>query len=111
MSYDRPDAYHQPEKFGLKTVGTIQWEEDCYSFDLTAIFRDEYGNLYWADDAGCSCPSPFEDFTSVDKLETGTAGQLQAHLDDRLSRTRWEGDTWTPAPEAAVAEIMREVRA
>lgn len=111
MSYSTPDAYNQPDKFGLQVIGTVQWEEDNYSFDLTAVFKDEHGNLYWADDAGCSCPSPFEDYTSVDKLETGTPEQLQAHLSERLAGTSWKGDTWTPAPASAVAEIMAKVRA
>lgn len=108
MGWGRPDVYSQPEKFGLELIGTIQWEPDSYSFDLTAVFRDKAGTLYWADDSGCSCPSPFEDYTRIEQLTKGMADQLQEHLE--LAMTTWEGDNWTPAPRAAVADLMLKVR-
>lgn len=69
MGYYNPDVYYQPEAFGLELVGEISWHEPCYDFDLTAVWKKSRGEYYLASDSGCSCPSPFEDFTSVESLE------------------------------------------
>lgn len=68
--------YGQPEKFGLRTIGEMQWGEACWSFDLTVVWQDTTtGALYFAEDSGCSCPSPFEntgrdDLTLIDRPQT-----------------------------------------
>jgi hypothetical protein len=70
------DPYYSPEKFGLRTIGEVQWGEACYSFDLTVVWQDvTTGALYYADDSGCSCPSPFESIGrdqlhSIDRPQT-----------------------------------------
>ena len=70
MGYYDPDPFNQPEKFGLTIVHQVDDPDACYSFDMIVLWRhDETGSLYWAQDSGCSCPSPFEDFTSLDALE------------------------------------------
>lgn len=66
------NVYYGPEEFDLKTVGEISWDDEPYQFELTVVWKDNEGNLYWASDSGCSCPSPFEDFYSKDQLETGS---------------------------------------
>lgn len=69
MGYNEPDLYHSPEKYGLEVVGSIEWSEPDWSFDMTVVWKGGVGEYYFASDSGCSCPSPFEDFTSVDMLE------------------------------------------
>lgn len=70
MGWNKPDVYHQPEEFGLTIVASAARYED-YGFDMFVVWRDADGNLLYASDAGCSCPSPFEDVTSVDMLTRG----------------------------------------
>lgn len=56
-------VYYHPEQSGLETVGEVSWGED-YEFDLIVVWRDvASGGFYWAQDAGCSCPTPFEGFS------------------------------------------------
>lgn len=68
--------YGAPEKYGLRTIGEIQWGQESYSFDLTVVWQDTTtGAFYFADDAGCSCPAPFgdtgrNDLTLIDKPQT-----------------------------------------
>ena len=67
------NIYYNPESFDLTTFGQIDWEPDEeYNFDLTVIWRDSDGMYYWAEDSGCSCPSPF--------------GSIQGTWDENLSR-------------------------
>lgn len=66
------DPYNSPKKFGLEIVGETDWSSGCYEFDLTVVWKDAEGNFYWDDDAGCSCPSPFENLHKVEQLNKGT---------------------------------------
>jgi hypothetical protein len=69
MAWGNPDVYYQPEKFDLAPVGEVEMSEPDYSFDIVAVWRHTpTGDLYWARDSGCSCPSPFEDYTSLGDL-------------------------------------------
>lgn len=69
MGYYDPDVYNQPEKFGLTLIDELNDPRADYDFDIFAVWKhEETGKIYWANDAGCSCPSPFEDYTSLDDL-------------------------------------------
>lgn len=102
MSYD---PYYNPEKFGLTTIGEVQWDDDCYGFDLTVVWKHEDGSFYWASDSGCSCPSPFEDYTSLESLESGTKWDalraIQDRSDNYANGTYWTGNNDYAAPQVA----------
>ena len=68
MGYES-NVYYHPEKSGLETVGEIEWSEPDWSFDLTVVWKKTRGEYYLASDSGCSCPVPFDDYTSVESLE------------------------------------------
>lgn len=63
-----PNMYYSPDDFGLTLVTTFNRSEPDYSFDFVCVWHNEDG-YYIAGDSGCSCPSPFEQYTSVDQLE------------------------------------------
>lgn len=78
-----PNFYTDPAKFGLTNIGEIEWGDGCYSFDLTVVWRREFdGKLVYAEDSGCSCPSPFED-QDIPDLTLCTVTELQAQLAKR----------------------------
>ena len=63
------DVYHDPEDFGLKVVAELHYD-DGYDFDIRVVWRHkESGRLYTGRDAGCSCPSPFEDYNKLEDLD------------------------------------------
>lgn len=63
------NPYYNPDDCGLEIVDQIELEESCYSFDTLCVWRDiETGGIFWGHDSGCSCPTPFEDFRSLDDL-------------------------------------------
>lgn len=79
-------VYYRPEEHGLELVGEVQWGEACYDFDLTAVWRDPLsGQLYYADDSGCSCPAPFEDFLTRESLTAASRQDVLAHLTARAA--------------------------
>lgn len=68
MGYNNPDVYYQPEAFGLTPLGQLDDPDADWSFDIFSVWKHESGKIYYGEDAGCSCPSPFEDATSLDHL-------------------------------------------
>lgn len=93
------NVYYNPEKSGLTTVGEIE-AGGGYDFDTFVIFRDNgTGRLWWAEDAGCSCPTPFEDVSFEDGLhELFSVTELHAAL------RKWCGDG-SCRPEFTGAEV------
>ena len=84
MGWDKPDLYNQPEHFGLQFIGSLQWGEPDWDFNITAVLHDGEDKFYVINDSGCSCPMPFEDFTSLDKVEPKTKWEVIAELTERL---------------------------
>lgn len=59
-----------------------------YSFDILCFWATEDGRVFTASDSGCSCPSPFEDYTGatldeiLPKLErVGSIAQAERTFD------------------------------
>lgn len=97
MGWFKPDIYSNPESFGIEKVGEFDLSEPDYSFDIMAIWRRkqedgtyEYG---WLDDSGCSCPSPFETFYSVDDINwEGNPFALTVAFDQYLDESGYRSD-------------------
>jgi|SRR6188474_638227 len=93
MGYMTPDMYYNPDKFGIEIVAEVEWSPPCYDFDLTVVWVDKEGTYYWASDSGCSCPSPFEDYTQLVDADSGTKWEAIKHLTEELNtRFREQND-------------------
>jgi hypothetical protein len=79
MGYDS-DIYYTPEKFGLTVVREFDEPGLSYEFNLFVIWKDGNGQYCWAEDSGCSCPTPFEGITSKDDLATGSYDDALRHM-------------------------------
>lgn len=77
--------YYNPEAFGLREVGQIEWTEPFYSFDTTVLWeRPDDGKLFWESDSGCSCPSPFEG-ANLSNINQGSFWEFEAYVKGRLA--------------------------
>lgn len=81
------NIYYSPELAGLVPIGEIDWSDGCYVFDYTAVWKREFdGRFVYAEDSGCSCPSPFE-ATRVEDLvllrSHGGLDDFKAHCAER----------------------------
>lgn len=72
------NIYTDPEKFGLKIVGYLN-EGGGYDYAMFVIWTDGK-HLFWADESGGSCPSPFE-YTRINDLATGSKDALYRGID------------------------------
>lgn len=78
------NIYYDPEKYGLRTLGEVEFSSGAYEFDLSVLWQDvETGAFYVADDSGCSCPSPFEGIGRGDLRKIGRLQDLIDYLDGR----------------------------
>lgn len=62
------NVYYEPEKFNLQIIGMME-ENLSYAFHMLVSWQHiPSGRVFWREDSGCSCPSPFEDehFASPD---------------------------------------------
>lgn len=101
--------YGSPEDHGVEIVGTVDWYGgDGYEWDMTVVLRDPKGRLYWDDDAGCSCNSPFMDHYSLDDFETGTMMDLSNHLVARRADAE-QYDRPMGYIDGEIAELMKAV--
>jgi hypothetical protein len=72
------NPYYSPKQMGLELIATVE-EDESYQFHIVAAWvgtvtetfhghRATTYRIFWAADSGCSCPSPFEDYTSIETL-------------------------------------------
>lgn len=103
MSYA---LYDSPAKFGMEPVGEVEWSDGSYQFDLTVVWRRVCdGALFWSEDSGCSCPSPFESIGTDDLVALTSLATFQQHLDQRLAaREDYDSDR-----SSAVAELLERL--
>lgn len=78
------NVYYSPEKFGLTIMETIDFSSGSYEFDYLVVFKDEAGNYYYAEDSGCSCPSPFEGMGLPDLTRVQSLDEVVSRMEYRL---------------------------
>lgn len=107
MGWGTPDAYYQPEELGLTIVAEVEYSDMDYQFDTRVVWRHDDGRLLTARDSGCSCPSPFEDYTSVEKLDPVDFAELEAEFKQESREDRYSGN---PKIEAEGLAFLAKVR-
>jgi hypothetical protein len=78
MSYEK-NAYYNPDALGLNVVAELEFSDLCYQYDTRVVWEKD-GALYTARDSGCSCPKPFEGYTSVESLERVDLDALESEV-------------------------------
>lgn len=61
------NIYYYPEDYDLTVVAEID-NGESYEFDKVVVWKHKDGTLYWQEDSGCSCPTPFEDYSDLASL-------------------------------------------
>lgn len=107
--------YEHPEKYGLRTFGEVEWVPGAYGFDLTVVWRDtSTGDFFFAQDAGCSCPDPFEnvDRSGLKKISTiqDIIDHVENHYQTRVTEEYPEPREVLDASRARAGELIMKVR-
>lgn len=107
MSYFT-DPYSSPERHDLTLVGTVHRYCEAYEFDMVAVWVHDDGRIFWGQDSGCSCPSPFEGCELKDLDQVESWAELDAALKDCAPSAEWRSANDAYAVECA--EIVLRVR-
>ena len=100
------NVYYNPQDFGLEIVGSFDFAEEDYSFDMCVVWKETRGKYWIGTDSGCSCPSPFEDVRDMNDLD---GPYNKAGLKTRLEwivKDRTAGDYHYGFPQS---ELLRDV--
>jgi hypothetical protein len=96
------DFYKKLETMGYAVIGDIDWV-DSYEYDITLVLRAD-GELFYVEDSGCSCDSPWQYTEPADVTGPVTREALQEYLESRntskYDRSRYAGE---------IADLMLKV--
>lgn len=92
------NPYYNPEEMGLEIVAQIDYSDGSCQFDYRIVWRHkETGKLFTARDSGCSCPTPFEDFGTVENLEEYSYNAIRSEAMEEGRRAYgYDGDPVQP---------------
>lgn len=62
------NIYYSPQEFNVTILGEIEFSDGYYQFNTRVFWKGKDGTIYTYRDSGCSCPTPFEDVSSLDDL-------------------------------------------
>lgn len=96
-------VYYSPEKFDLSPVAKLERYDASYEFDMIAVWKHKDGRVLWATDSGCSCPSPFEDYHSIEQLRDAKLefDEIKRLVDDSPAPSELQKKSFLEAVEAA----------
>lgn len=81
---DSPNIYYNPGHYGLRVVAEIDYSSGSYEFDTRVVWIAEDGALYTARSEGCSCPTPFDEFRTLDSLDRVDYDELRRELGENV---------------------------
>lgn len=87
------NIYYHPENNGLEIVDSLSPPDLSYEFDIFLVLKDTAsGDLYWVQDSGCSCPTPFEDVRRLSDLMRIDPNQFARFTDELAEWAKdWKG--------------------
>ena len=109
MSWET-NVYYNSEKHGLTTVAEVEYSDGCYEFDTRVVWQHKDGRLFTARDSGCSCPTPFENYPSVESLEEFDFDEVLAEIDREIA-ARNEWGSGNPNLEVEKADFVAKIAA
>jgi hypothetical protein len=99
--------FDKPQDFGLEIIHTIAAEPD-YSFDMLVVWnRLSDGALFFAQDSGCSCPSPFEEYYTLDDLTPLTG---LSYVEFEVLAVAYGGETAQDSGGVFIEEVLHDIQ-
>lgn len=76
-------SHSQRRTTDFEMLDSIEWDNEPYMFNMSAVFHHTpSGALFYATDSGCSCPSPFENMTTLDLKPITRMQDWLDHVED-----------------------------
>lgn len=86
--YSTPKALEKPwgsnYEPDYESIAEVEWSHQPYEFDMTCVYRQKStGRLFYAEDSGCSCPTPFQNATEDDLHPIDRMQDWHDHVTER----------------------------
>jgi len=100
------NIYYNPEKYNLVTVAEIEYSDHMYQFDTRVVWQDTSTRKLWTmRDSGCSCPTPFEDY-SRDNIDRFSYAEIYSEVMSEVN-SKWSNTTMSEGQ--SFLETLRNV--
>lgn len=81
------NVYYHPEIWGWTGFASLDLIAQYYEFHILAVLKRKDGTLVYAVSAGCSCPTPFDEYSTPESWTpitgiTAFSGAVKAHQAD-----------------------------
>lgn len=88
-----------------ETIALVEWRYESWEYDMTEVYRRKDGALFYAEDSGCSCPTPFEFTTEADLTPIRSLADWNRYARGNL------GDSSSPdATHRDITEATKAIR-
>ena len=75
------NVYYSPQNLGMTLIGSLSDDSLSYEFDIYIVVQDnKTGRVLAENDAGCSCPTPFEGISLADMREIQTLDAFRSDV-------------------------------
>jgi hypothetical protein len=104
------NPYYSPECLNLTIIDSLD-EDINWEFNIVLLWQhNETKELYWAQDSGCSCPTPFEDYNTLEDLNCLHKGNWNAFEQDVRGMNVSKGEKQQMLRKAVIllAEVTNE---
>lgn len=86
------NPYYNPEEMGLEKIVEIDYSSGSYEFDIRIVWKHTKSKKYYtARDSGCSCPVPFETYSSIESLEEYSFNTIRQEALDQAKDHNYRG--------------------
>ena len=82
-------------------IALVEWRYESWEYDMTEVYRRKDGALFYAEDSGCSCPTPFEFTTEADLTPIKSLADWNRYARGRLGDSNNPDLTHRDITEAA----------
>ncbi len=84
------------------------YSDGSYQFDTRVVWKHSSGAFYTARDSGCSCPTPFEDYKSIESLERLDLNALREEITE-VKSSSYRHIEWGEPTNEALDNFLRKV--
>ncbi|MES2211643.1 MAG: hypothetical protein V4490_00670 [Pseudomonadota bacterium] len=83
------NIYYNPESCGLNQVGCLDEADLSYEYNTLIVVEEiQSGKMFWAQDSGCPCPTPFEDYRFVSADDNNLSALNKETLDSFINEVK-----------------------
>lgn len=98
MNDEIQNPYYSPKLLGLDMI-SFDEPDLSYEYNTCAFWKTPDGRVFMAIDSGCSCPTPFEDYSGRDMDEAIQKMTQIAGVEDAIGQLRtWAKPSWRERP-------------